>query len=32
MNGTRELIEGIKSSLKEKGLLERSVLAFRQEI
>jgi hypothetical protein len=32
LNGTRELIEGIKSSLKEKGILERSVQVFRQEI
>jgi len=28
LNGTRELIEGIKSTLKEKGLLERSVQVF----
>jgi hypothetical protein len=32
LNGTRELIEGIKSTLKEKGLLERSVQVFHQEI
>jgi hypothetical protein len=28
LNGTRELIEGIKSTLKEKGLRERSVQVF----
>lgn len=32
MSNTKDLIHGVQSSLREKGVLERSILAFRQEI
>ncbi len=32
MQGTKELIGGIQSALKERGVLERSIQAFRNEI